>query len=92
MICFLDRIYLVNLKLFPAADIATDRNNSGDVKDDEGGKNEVSLEIAKQREQIRFLRKTVEDQSRLLQEISHRLKEAARPVDTARSSVEETYL
>ncbi|KAL9979953.1 hypothetical protein ACROYT_G008476 [Oculina patagonica] len=80
------------MKLFLAADISTDRNNSDDVEEDEAGKNNVSLEIAKQQEQIRFLQKTVEDQSRLLQKISHQLEQAARPVDTTGSSVHETTL
>lgn len=90
MICLLNSMH--RMKLFLTADISTDRNTGDDVVEDERGKNNVSLEVAKQREQIRFLQKTVEDQSRLLQKISHQLKQAAQPVDTTASSVQETNL
>ena len=92
-IVFLDSLYWLNVKLSgPAVDIATEGTNSNDVADDEHRNNNVSAEVARQQEQIRFLQKTVEDQSRLLQEISHQLKEAAGPVDTSRGSFQETYL
>ena len=83
-------MYRLNQKLFNP-DVGTDGSKSDDVGDDMHCNN-VSAEVARQREQIRFLQKTVEDQSRLLQEISHQLKEAARPLDTGRSSVQESYL
>ncbi|KAJ7387698.1 Transient receptor putative cation channel sub A member 1 [Desmophyllum pertusum] len=79
-------LYRMNKMLFPTSDILKEGGNSDDVEEDERGKNNVSAEVAKQREQIKFLQKTVEDQSRLLQEISRQLKQAARPVDTAVNS------
>ena len=86
LFAFSNSLYRMNKMLFPTSDILTEGGNSDDVEEDERGKNNVSAEVAKQREQIKFLQKTVEDQSRLLQEISRQLKQAARPVDTAVNS------
>ena len=85
-------MYRLNLKLFPIADVAAGRNKSDDDEEDEHRNDKVSEEVARQREQIRFLQKTVEDQTRLLQEISHQLKQTAGPVDTGGSSAQEIYV
>ena len=82
----------MELKLFPTKNIVTDERSNDDGEEDEGRNNEMSLELAKQRGQIRNLQKTVEDQSRLLQEISHQLKQTVRLLGTAEGSVQETTL
>ena len=53
-------------------------DNRVDVTDDEPKESEVSAEVAKQREHIKRLQSAMEDQSRLLQEISQQLKVGAR--------------
>ena len=82
----------MQLKLFPTKNVVTDERDSDDGEEDEGRDNEISVQLAKQRGQIRRLQKTVEDQSRLLQEISHQLKQTARLLDTTEGSVQETTL
>ena len=79
-------------KLFPIKNVVTDERDSDDGEEDEGRDNEISVQLAKQRGQIRRLQKTVEDQSRLLQEISHQLKQTARLLATSEGSVQETTL
>ena len=67
--------------------------NRVDVTDAEPTESKVEAEVAKQREHIKRLQSTVEDQSRLLQEISHQLKVGARQWDTTDSSAQdETFL
>ena len=81
-------MFRMNVRLFSMVDILVNGNNGSNVEEDEST-NKVSMEIAKQREQINFLQKSVEEQSRLLQEISHQLKkQTARPTD----AVLETWL
>ena len=82
----------MQLKLFPTKNVVTDERDSDDGEEDEGRDNEISVQLAKQRGQIRRLQKTVEDQSRLLQEISHQLKQTARLLDTTEGSVQETNI
>ena len=82
----------MQLKLFPTKNVVTDERDSDDGEEDEGRDNEISVQLAKQRGQIRRLQKTVEDQSRLLQEISHQLKQTARLLATSEGSVQETTL
>lgn len=53
-------------------------DNRVDVTDHELKESEVSAEVAKQREHIKRLQSAMEDQSRLLQEISQQLKVGAR--------------
>ena len=82
----------MQLKLFPTKNVVTDERDNDDGEEDEGRDNEISVQLAKQRGQIRRLQKTVEDQSRLLQEISHQLKQTARLLDTTEGSVQETNI
>ena len=82
----------MQLKLFPTKNVVTDERDNDDGEEDEGRDNEISVQLAKQRGQIRRLQKTVEDQSRLLQEISHQLKQTARLLATSEGSVQETTL
>ena len=82
----------MQLKLFPTKNVVTDERDSDDGEEDEGRDNEISVQLAKQRGQIRRLQKTVEDQSRLLQEISHQLKQTARLLATSEGSVQETNI
>lgn len=82
----------IQLKLFPTKNIVTDESSDDEGEEDEERNNEMSIELAKQRGQIRRLQKTVDDQSRLLQEISHQLKQTARLLGTAEGSVQETTL
>ena len=49
--------------------------NDNDAAIDEPAKSSVSVEIAKQRERIDRLQNTVEDQTRLLREIFHHMKQ-----------------
>ena len=91
-LCFLDSMRRMQLKLFPTENIVTDERNNDDGEEDEERNKELSVELAKQRGQIRRLQKTVEDQSRLLQEISHQLKQTARLLATTEGSVQETTL
>ena len=68
-------------------------DNRVDATDDEPTESKVSAEVAKQREHIKRLQSDMEDQSRLLQEISHQLKVGARQCDTTDSSAQdETFL
>lgn len=78
--------------LFPTKSIVTDEHDNHDGEENDDRNNEISDELAKQRGQIRRLQKTVEDQSRLLQEISHQLKQTARLLATTEGSVQETTL
>lgn len=82
----------IQLKLFPTKNIVTDESSDDEGEEDEERNNEMSIELAKQRGQIRRLQKTVDDQSRLLQEISHQLKQTARLLGTVEGSVQETTL
>ena len=91
ILCFLDSIRRMQLKLFPTKSIVTDERDDDDGEE-KGRDHEISVELAKQQGQIRRLQKTVEDQSRLLQEISHQLKQTARLLATAEGSVQETTL
>ena len=81
----------MQLKLFPTKNIVTDERSDDDSEEDKC-RNEMSIELAKQRGQIRRLQKTVDDQSRLLQEISRHLKQTARLLGTAEGSVQETTI
>ena len=82
----------VQLKLFPTENIVSDERNNDDGEVDVDRNSEMSVELAKQRDQIRCLQKTVDDQSRLLHEISHQLKQTARLLVTAEGTVQETTL
>ena len=53
-----------------------EENNVDDAKEGESEDSEVITEVARQRDQIRLLQNAVEDQSRILREISHQLKKA----------------
>lgn len=80
------------LKLFATENIVTDERGNDDGDEDEGRDNEMAVELAKQRGEIRRLQKTVDDQSKLLQEISHQLKQTSRLLGTDGCSVQETTL
>jgi len=80
------------LKLFPAENIVIDERSNDDGDGDESRNNEMSVELARQRGEIRRLQKTVDDQSKLLQEISHQLKQTSRLLGTDGCSVQETTL
>ena len=67
----------IPLKLFPAENIVTDERSNDDGDGDETRNNEMSVELARQRGEIRRLQKTVDNQSKLLQEISHQLKQTS---------------
>ena len=82
----------MQLKLFPTENILTDERENDDDGEEEDRNKELSVELAKQRGQISRLQKTVEDQSRLLQEISHQLKQTARLLAPTEGSVQETTL
>jgi len=82
----------MQLKLFPTKTIATDERSDDDGEEDEGRNNEISIELAKQRGQIKRLQKTVHDQYRLLQEISCQLKKSPRLQGTAEGSAQETTI
>jgi len=75
----------MTVNLFPKEGSLTDGGSSDDIAEDEPTGYKLSVEVAKQREQIVRLQNAVEDQSRLLQEICHQLKQTARPLDTAKS-------
>ena len=72
----------INRRLFPMLENFINGQKESEVEEDEGTK-KISMEITKQQEQIKFLQKTVEEQSRLLQEISHQLKQTAHSTATA---------
>lgn len=75
----------MTVDLFPKAANLTE-GGAEDVAEVERGESRVSAEVAKQREQIKRLQNAVEDQSRILQEISHQLKQTARPQGSSESS------
>ena len=60
--------------LFRKPDSFMEENNVDDAKKGESEDSEVIAEVARQRDQIRLLQNAVEDQSRILREISHQLK------------------
>lgn len=62
--------------LFRKPDSFMEENNVDDAKEGESEDSEVIAEVARQRDQIRLLQNAVEDQSRILREISHQLKKA----------------
>jgi len=62
--------------LFRKPDSFVEENNVDDAKEGESEDSEVIAEVARQRDQIRLLQNAVEDQSRILREISHQLKKA----------------
>ena len=62
--------------LFRKPDSFMEENNVDDSKEGESDDSEVIAEVARQRDQIRLLQNAVEDQSRILREISHQLKKA----------------
>lgn len=76
----------MSVDLFPNSASSTDGGRNNDAEDDQPMESKVSSELSKQREQIKRLQNVVEDQSRLLQEIFHHLKQVERPVDTGKSS------
>ena len=80
------------LKLFPAENIVTDERSNDDGDGDETRNNEMSVEVARQRGEIRRLQKTVDNQSKLLQEISQQLKQTLRLLGTDGCSVQQTTL
>ena len=82
----------MQLKLFPEKNIVPDERDNDDGAEDQGRDNDISVELSEQRGQIRHLQKTIENQSRLLHEISHQLKQTARLLATTECSVQETSL
>lgn len=73
---FTHSLFGMDSNLFRKPDSFVEENNVDDAKEGESEDSEVIAEVARQRDQIRLLQNAVEDQSRILREISHQLKKA----------------